>query len=107
MTKSEKTAILPPLHAAADAIPSDWPSDSFTKDRCEVFQDYRSKHNWRTVTTLAPDHTGITTEHFFTEVRGFFHFTPMHILETRTLVKMFIRTTAPAQLGLAVGFRRM
>lgn len=82
---------------------SDWPSGSFLKDRCEVSQDYQSKNDWGT--TLAPDQAGITTEQFFTEIRGFLHFTPVQIFETRTLVKTFVCTIALAQLGLAIGFR--
>lgn len=105
MTKSEETAILPPANAGADPLLSDWLSDSFLKDRCEVFHNYQSKNDWRTDRTLAPDPAGITTEQFFTEIRGFLHFAPMHIFETRTLVKTSICTIAPAQLRLAVGFR--
>lgn len=105
VTKSETTAILPPVNAGADGTLSDWPSDSFVKDRCEVFQDYQPKNDWRTDTTVAPDQAGTTTEQFSTEIRRFLHFAPMQIFETRTLVKAFICTVAPAQLRLAVGFK--
>jgi len=77
VTKCEKAAIIPPVHAGADAVLSDWPSDSFVKDRCEMFWDYRSKNDWRTDTTLASDRAEITAEQFFTEIRGFLHFAPM------------------------------
>ena len=83
MTKSEKTVIVPLVHAGADTVLSEQPSDSFLKERWEVFQDYQSKNDWRTDTILASDQAGITTEQFFTEIRGFLHYTPVQIFEIR------------------------
>lgn len=77
MIKSEKTVILRPVHAGVDATLSNWSSDSFLKGRSEVLEDCRSKNDWRTNTNLASDQAEATTEQFFTEIRGFLHFTPM------------------------------